>query len=250
MDLVILNGLNTSAVIGPDCWNRRRPQPVILSLHIYTDAEAAAVSDNVEQSIDYSKMSKSVLAITSAEEFDGLFSLAVACADLVLQHPLALGVRIEAEAPKSLLLAESTKVEIFRIRGGPSEISPSLLKKLRGAIPPDQLHIRGIQSSVIIGVNEQERIFKQRALTSLSFELSEPRNFQIDLPKLINQLVKHIDATSYLTLEAFAASLVQLVLGSRDLLSGVERVTVRSEKPSAIIAAISSAVEITRDVAP
>ena len=118
MDKVIIKNLLARGIIGVNDWERKRAQNILINITIFTDTRRAAESDNLEDCVNYSTMSKKVLA--HAESVNRLTVEAVAndLARLCLEENGVQKVLVRVEKPGAVRFAESVGVEIERSRDG------------------------------------------------------------------------------------------------------------------------------------
>jgi len=245
------------AHIGPDCWDRDRPQPVLLTVHVFTSLVSAALSDDVTQTVHYGHLASALYDLEHPNrQFVSLLHLAEAAADVVLRNPdvPVTRVRIIAEAPKLLLLAKSLVADIIRPRQTVSEYNTVLgqaqaSQDEHSPSAPDTIRINALSVPIIIGVNPPERLFKQIVTTSVSFYLvtrsdpiSEPEPVLFRHSDVVRVLTGHISSTSFLTLEAFVTSVARLAC----FVDGCDLVSVSAQKPSAVPFGAASGVKIRR----
>ncbi|KAF8515071.1 hypothetical protein JB92DRAFT_2916102 [Gautieria morchelliformis] len=226
-DAVSLHALALAVDIGPDHWDRQRAQPVLLTLHAHSDLAPAGRSDDVADSIHYGHLARRVLALQHTP-FPSIVHLAEAAAAVALAFPPVHRVRVIAHAPKLLPQAHSLSVEL--------ESSPD-------RVPGLSLHINELALHVLIGVNPPERIHKQLVVTTVSFLGLQPSDPPFPHRTVVARLAQHIESSAYLTLEAFATELARVAC----FLDGMDLVTIKAHKPSAVSFAHSSGVQLTRD---
>ncbi|KAJ7459776.1 tetrahydrobiopterin biosynthesis enzymes-like protein [Mycena latifolia] len=230
-DTIIIRDLRVSSTVGPDRWGKVRPQPIVISILFEASLIAAGTSDDVADSVHYGKLAKDVAKLTQDAEFPSLFALAEVVAQLVLNMDgRVCAVTIAAHAKNQFLQAESLGVEIRRTAA--AELGSECL-------------IQDLRANIIIGVNPPEREAKQTVLLNLRFydldweKVTGAQSWQ----KIHAELVKVIESTEYLTLEAFVLEVARAACQ----IDSVDCVTVRAQKPSALTIAHSSGVEITRN---
>ncbi|KAJ6584880.1 hypothetical protein B0H19DRAFT_926168 [Mycena capillaripes] len=229
-DIIIVQDLRLNSTVGPDRWGKVRPQPIVISIHVETDLVKAGSSDNVSDSIHYGNLTKDVVKSTQDATFPNLFQLAESIARLALNmDDRVLAVDVEAHAKNQFLQAESLGVEIRRTRTHLDDYSLCLIHDLR--------------STIIIGVNPPEREAKQTVLLNLRFLDLDWSALTQSWQKIHADLLKTIESTEYLTLEAFVVEVSRAACQ----IDSVDGVTVRAQKPSALTTAHSSGVEITRN---
>ena len=115
-DLISINRLRLSAIIG--CWDeeRRNPQPLVASIAISCNTKRAARTDALEETIDYDALSQLIASELASHSYRLLETAAQAIADICLKPPMAQAVTVTLEKPKALANADSASVTIFRRR--------------------------------------------------------------------------------------------------------------------------------------
>ncbi|KAJ7505400.1 hypothetical protein B0H11DRAFT_1708627 [Mycena galericulata] len=229
-DTIIVRDLRVNSTVGPDRWGKVRPQPIVVSILVEASLVEAGASDDVADSIHYGNLAKDVLKLTQDATFANLFELAESIAGMTLNiDDRVSAVEIHAQAENQFLQAQSLAVEIRRARAADSDSEDLCL-------------IQDLRANLIIGVNPPEREAKQTVLLNLRF-------YDLDWRKLTSwqknhaSLVKAVESTEYLTLEAFVVDVARVACQ----IDAVDGVTVRAQKPSALATAHSSGVEITRN---
>ena len=153
LDTISLRGLQTTAIIGPDAWNRLgKAQPLVLSLFLTIDTSSAGARDDVNCTFSYGQMCKDVLAKVAGRDFHNIHHLTSEIADLANTWP-GETLKITAMAPKALL----------RVDGGFGRDIMLRRKEQRSLwdVNSNEWFIQGLQIACIIGVNEHERLEKQ-----------------------------------------------------------------------------------------
>jgi len=116
MDKVIIKNLLARGIIGVHDWERKRAQNILINITLFTDTHRAAETDDLKDCVNYSTMSKKVLA--HAENINRLTVEALAndLAKLCLQENGVEKVIVRVEKPGAVRFAESVGVEIERSR--------------------------------------------------------------------------------------------------------------------------------------
>ncbi|KAG6841340.1 hypothetical protein C0991_012165 [Blastosporella zonata] len=238
-DVVFIDSLHLAVDVGPDWWGKARPQPVQVSVYLHLQPSflnTSGSSDNVLDSIHYGHLSKAVSSSISGSSFTGVEKLvsAVNKEAFTLAGAAAAEVRVVVNLPKQILLADGFSVDTVTSLSDALESTRTV-------------SIKDLVLPVLIGVNPPEREAKQRVITNITFHERPSSSLDQrplpDYPAVVAAIVKDIEASSYLTLEAFVMQIVRSGCLASD---NIDRVTVRSQKPSAVSFAHSSGVEITR----
>jgi dihydroneopterin aldolase len=115
-DRIFLRGLAVDCVIGFIEWERRIKQTVVIDLELPVDCRAAAVRDRVEDTLDYKKVAKRVIAFVEASEFQLVETLAERLAQLVLAEFAVEWVRLSINKPGAIRGSRDVGVAIERAR--------------------------------------------------------------------------------------------------------------------------------------
>jgi FolB domain-containing protein len=116
MDKVIIKNLLARGIIGVNDWERTRPQNILINITMFTDTHHAAETDNLKDCINYSTMSKKVLAHAESVKRLTVEALANDLARICLEEQGVQKVIVSVEKPGAVRFAESVGVEIERSR--------------------------------------------------------------------------------------------------------------------------------------
>jgi len=84
MDIIFLGGLEIEAIIGIFDWERETRQKIILDIEMAFDIKKAAQSDNIEDTLDYKAVSKSIIKFVGNSDFFLVEKLAEEITQLIL----------------------------------------------------------------------------------------------------------------------------------------------------------------------
>lgn len=115
-DLIEIQGLTLRMILGVDEWERKDHQDVLVHLAMWTDIRAAAVSDSIDDAVNYRSVAKRVIAFGEASSFHLVEALATEIANLVLTEFGVSKVRVTVEKPGALRFARSVSLTIERER--------------------------------------------------------------------------------------------------------------------------------------
>jgi dihydroneopterin aldolase len=115
-DRIFLRGLTAECVIGFIDWERRVKQTVVVDLELPVDCRQAAVTDDVNDTVDYKKVSKRVLAFIEASEFLLVETLAQRLAMLILEEFALEWIRLSINKPGAIRNSRDVGVAIERSR--------------------------------------------------------------------------------------------------------------------------------------
>ena len=121
-DRIFLRGLEVECIIGFIDWERRVKQTVVIDLELPVDCRAASIRDEVEDTLDYKKVAKRVIAFVEASEFKLVETLAHRLAMLLLEEFGVAWVRLSVNKPGAIRGSRDVGMSIERTR---ADLSPS-----------------------------------------------------------------------------------------------------------------------------
>jgi len=84
MDKIFLSALSVECIVGIWEWERRVKQTVIIDIEMAADIRKAAASDHIEDTIDYKRVSKRLLAFVGDSQFQLVETLTERIAHLIV----------------------------------------------------------------------------------------------------------------------------------------------------------------------
>jgi FolB domain-containing protein len=114
MDQVIITDLVARGIIGINDWEREKPQEIRINIVLFADLKKAGKSDDIEDCVDYSMVSKKVVAHAESAHRLTVEALAADLARICLEVPGVMKVRMRVEKPGAVRFAKSVGVEIER----------------------------------------------------------------------------------------------------------------------------------------
>ena len=117
MDKVLIEGLRVNAVIGIFEWERQIEQPVLIDLVMSVDTRAAAVSDDIQDAVNYALVAELVTDLTKSLKPQLLETLANKLAAMILNHFTTVqSVQVRVKKPLAVKGAQAVGIEIIRER--------------------------------------------------------------------------------------------------------------------------------------
>jgi 7,8-dihydroneopterin aldolase/epimerase/oxygenase len=115
-DIIFLHGLTVECTIGFIDWERLVKQTVVIDLELPVDCRNASIRDEVEDTLDYKKVAKRVIAFVEASEFKLVETLAHRLALLVLEEFDIAWIRLSVNKPGAIRGSRDVGVSIERTR--------------------------------------------------------------------------------------------------------------------------------------
>ncbi len=116
MDKIFITALKAEAIIGIFDWERQVKQTILVDLELSTDIRKAAFSDSIDDTLNYKRVAKRVLAFIEASNFHLVEKLAEQIALLVLEEFGVAAVRITLSKPGAVRGSRDVGIIIERTR--------------------------------------------------------------------------------------------------------------------------------------
>jgi len=113
---IFIKDLRLACKIGVGETERRKKQPVLINITLWTNAKLAGETDDIEQTVDYEDVYLQIIKFTEGSSFHLLERLAEEIAKICLDQPKVEEVNVKVEKLKALKFAGSAGVEITRIK--------------------------------------------------------------------------------------------------------------------------------------
>ena len=113
-DVVFVKALKVDAVIGVYAWERAITQPLLIDIMFETDISKAAISDNVEDALNYKAVCDEVSAWCKEIKAELLEHLAGQLAERLLSHYHCQKVTLSVAKPTAIKQADAVGVQITR----------------------------------------------------------------------------------------------------------------------------------------
>ena len=116
MDIVFIRDLRIETVIGVYDWERKIRQTVSLDLEMGTDIRPAAISDHIQDALDYKSVAKRLIQFVGDSEFQLVETLAQRCADIIMNEFQVPWLRLRLAKPGAVTGSQDVGVLIERSR--------------------------------------------------------------------------------------------------------------------------------------
>ena len=116
MDKIFIHALKAEAIIGIYDWERQVRQTVLIDLEFAADVRKAALTDSIDDTLNYKRVAKSILAFVESSQFHLVETLAEHVAMLVLDEFGISWVRITLSKPGAVRSSRDVGVSIERDR--------------------------------------------------------------------------------------------------------------------------------------
>ena len=114
MDKIFLHALKAEAIIGIYDWERQVKQTVVVDLEMSGTVRKAALSDSIDDTLNYKKVAKRVLAFVEASQYHLVETLTEQIAMLLLSEFGLTWVRVSLSKPGAVRNSRDVGVIIER----------------------------------------------------------------------------------------------------------------------------------------
>ena len=115
-DFVFIEDLRIETVIGIYDWERKIKQVIALDLEMAFDNTVPAASDRIDDTLDYKRVSKRLIAFVGDSHFELVETLAERCAEIVMREFGVPWLRLKLSKPGAVTGAKAVGVMIERGR--------------------------------------------------------------------------------------------------------------------------------------
>jgi FolB domain-containing protein len=116
-DKILIKDLTLRCIIGVNESERREKQGVVINITLWSDFTKATKIDDIDETIDYKKMNKSIIELVKNSKFFLVETLAERISQLCLNNERVAKVKVTVEKPGALRYARSVGAEVIRKRG-------------------------------------------------------------------------------------------------------------------------------------
>ena len=116
MDKIFVRTLKAEAIIGIFDWERQVKQTVVLDIEMAANIRKAALTDSIEDTLNYKGVAKRVLAFVAASQFHLVETLAEHVAMLILEEFNVEWVGIVLSKPGAVRSSRDVGVALERDR--------------------------------------------------------------------------------------------------------------------------------------
>ena len=113
---IIIKNLALRTILGINNWERKEKQDILINIAIDFDAEAAAASDNIDDTINYKSLKKKIIAEAENNGYFLVEKLVDRILDIIMTEPRAIRATVRVDKPFALRYAESVAIEMTRER--------------------------------------------------------------------------------------------------------------------------------------
>ena len=114
MDKIFIHALKTETIVGIFDWERQVKQTVVLDIEFSADIRKAALTDAIDDTLNYKRVAKRVLAFIEESSFHLVETLAEHVAMLILEEFAVAWVSISLSKPGAIRSSRDVGVMLER----------------------------------------------------------------------------------------------------------------------------------------
>lgn len=116
MAQICIKDLRLRTIIGINDWEKLNKQDIVINVWINFDASTAALSDDIEDTVDYKTITKNIIRFVEDAEIGLIEKLASAILDIIFGDHKVEAAKVRVDKPNALRFADSVSVELDRKR--------------------------------------------------------------------------------------------------------------------------------------
>ncbi len=116
MDKIFIHALKTETIIGIFDWERQVKQTVLVDIDMHVDVRKAALTDSIDDTLNYKRVAKRVLAFIEASQYHLVETLTEQIAMLLLGEFEVAWVRVALSKPGAVRSSRDVGIIVERDR--------------------------------------------------------------------------------------------------------------------------------------
>jgi dihydroneopterin aldolase len=116
LDKIFIHALKTEAIIGIFDWERQVKQTILVDLEFSANIRKAALSDSIDDTLNYKKVAKRVLSFIEASQFHLVETMADSVAMVLLEDFGLEWVKVTLSKPGAIRSSRDVGIIIERSR--------------------------------------------------------------------------------------------------------------------------------------
>lgn len=113
-DIIFIEDLRIDTIIGIFDWERKQKQTISLDLEMRGDIASAALTDSIDNTLDYKAVAKRLIGFIEQSDFQLVETMAERCAEIVLREFGVEWLRLKIQKPGAVRGSRSVGVIIER----------------------------------------------------------------------------------------------------------------------------------------
>lgn len=111
-----ITNLKLRTIIGINNWERKVKQNVIINISLEYNAAKAITADDIEDTVDYKKLTKEIIKRVESSRFYLLEKLTAMILKTVMDSPRVEKAAVRVDKPRALRFADSVSCELTKTK--------------------------------------------------------------------------------------------------------------------------------------
>lgn len=108
--MIRIENLRLRTIVGIFDWEKKIKQDVVINVELHFDGTRAIQSDEIDDTVDYKKMTKSIISYVENNSFNLIERIAGGIASLAIEHEKVYKAIVKVDKPGALRYADSISV--------------------------------------------------------------------------------------------------------------------------------------------
>lgn len=222
-DVVNINKIGISAIVGNDSWGRPSLKPICVSVSLFTDFGKASETDALKYSLNYAVITRNIVDLFQSKKgynFKSLKNVAEEVAQVALDKSIGGGqdAQVVVADTKSEMRADCVEFYFRRSTLDP-EMNCSSIK------------VHKLRLFTLIGVFTFERLKKQIVDIDIIIDLKPHTNANVSL--LVEEVSQYVESANFKTMEALVFTAGFYIFRKHG--NEIRLLTLDISKPNAIV---------------
>ena len=113
-DTLLLDGIHLNCVLGVFPEERAEKRPVVVTVCLHTDTQAAAATDDLADAVDYHALTQRIIGHAERTQFNLVETLAETIARICLEDTRVRAVEVRVRKPSPMPGLDASEVTIIR----------------------------------------------------------------------------------------------------------------------------------------
>lgn len=114
--IIKIENLRLRTIVGIYEWEKKDRQDLVINVELEFDGSRASDSDNIEDTVDYKKITKKIIKFVEGNSFNLLEKIAGGIADISLENMNVYKSVVKISKPGALRFADSVSVTEIKER--------------------------------------------------------------------------------------------------------------------------------------
>jgi len=111
-NIIFIKDLHASCTIGVRPEEREQPQDIFISIELYCDSLKGRITDNLDDTVDYSALSKRISAAAESSHYILIEALAEEIGRICIEDSRVMEAVVRVEKPGAVPAARTVGIEI------------------------------------------------------------------------------------------------------------------------------------------